>query len=109
MSDEPKTTPDVFTVYQADTWFALPDAERCAVKDWLVDHGIDPREVTMSEPVTVRGDQIHYWGMTIESVHGTFMQVKAALNDQGERCIVAEERTVPLKSAPPRMSTAHES
>lgn len=87
------------TVYQADTWYEMTTQQRTAVKDWLIANSIDPREITPSEPITVTDNTITYWGMEIEAVEGKNMRVKAAYNDQGERCIVLNERTVPLLAA----------
>ena len=84
------------TVYQADTWLDLSDEARCTIKDWMISNDIDPRTVPPSEPITTDGDTITYWGMTIEAVEGKNMIVKGAVNDKGERCVVVEERTVPL-------------
>lgn len=90
------------TVYEPDTWFALTDEERCAIKDWLVAHSIDPREIPPSEPIVVKnGKFIVYWAMTIEHTEGKMMRVKTEKNENGERCVVVEERIVDLKMAPP--------
>lgn len=90
------------TVYQPNTWFSLTDEERCAIKDWLVAHSIDPREIPPSEPIVVKdGKCIVYWGMTIEHSEGDMMRVKTGTNENGERCALVEERTVDLKMAPP--------
>ncbi|MFF9879990.1 hypothetical protein [Staphylococcus pasteuri] len=98
--------PDIETiaVYQSNTWFQLSDEERCAIKDWLVAHDIDPREIPPSEPIVVKnGECIVYWGMTIEHSEGDMMRVKMEKNEDGEPCVVAEERTVALKTPPPQI------
>lgn len=94
-------TTEIFTVYQADTWFLLTDAERCAIKDWLTAHDIDPESIPPSEPITVEGSTIHYWGMTIEKKNGKIMKVKAVTDKDGQPNAVIEERSAPLKTAPP--------
>lgn len=97
------TNTPVTTVYQADTWYLLTDAERCAIKDWLIANDIDPNCIPPSEPITVEGPTINYWGMTIEKKDGKVMKVKAAIGEDGKHNAVIEERTAPLKITPPPM------
>lgn len=92
---------DSVTVYQADTWFSIPEKERCKIKDWLIEQGIDPREISPSTPVVVKNGKVNYWGMTIERSMGKLMKVKTGKNENGETCVVLEERAVDLKSPPP--------
>lgn len=96
--------PDIETiaVYQSNTWFQLSDEERCAIKDWLVAHDIDPREIPPSEPIVIKsGKFIVYWGMTIERFEGKVMKVKTGKDENGDSCVLVEERTVDLKTPPP--------
>lgn len=94
-------TAETFTVYQGDTWHELSDDERCRIKDWLIANEIDPTTIPLSEHVTVKDGTIHYWGMTIERREGNMIIPKTQRNENGERCIVVEERTTPVLTSPP--------
>ena len=89
------------TVYRANTWLRMSDEERCAFKDWLTENGIDPHTIPLSEDIAVKDNAIHYWGMTIEKKAGNVMQVKADLDENGERAVVLEWRSTPLVTPPP--------
>lgn len=89
------------TIYHADTWLLMSDEERCTFKDWLTENGINPNTIPLSEDIIIEDNAIHYWGMTIEKQTGNIMQVKATLDENGERAAVLEERSAPLKTPPP--------
>lgn len=88
----------MITVYQADTFTALPKTHRDALQQWLKDHDIEPTNLPMSEPITLDGDTIHYWAYDRDEATG---RVKATRNDQGELRVIAEERTTELRTQPP--------
>ena len=91
------------TVYQADTWPHLTKQAREGMTAWLTAHGIEPRRLPLGENIVIKDGKVTYWAMTIEHTDGNVLRVKTALNDQGERCIVAEEETAEWNGTMPEI------
>lgn len=89
------------TIYQGDTWHQLRGDERERVQQWLIDHSIDPCELPLGENIVIRGTDVCYWGMFIESREGNRLRVRSQADENGQLCVVAEERSVPWNGSLP--------
>ena len=91
----------VFTVVQPDTWWEMPLEYRLAVRTWMRANQLEANDIPVSEPITVRGNEIRYTRL-LRDEEGNVR--KGTCPFSGQWKIHSEEVIAPLKTDPPILS-----